>query len=368
MMDTEKKEEVELKAGFFKKVWQSITKIEKYPDMSAEGIGKAFGYMTKIVIILAIVLSLGMVYQTYQLIGQGVNYLENDFPQFSYEDGKLSVESEEPIIIENSEAGKIIIDTKNVEEQKINEYTELVKEEGNGIIILQDKVILKDGTKVNVEMQNIDYGNIVKRLTYYSNLLYLEDFEKGKDYNELKKTISIGILNFDYFKDINIDHTIWRMTEQKYKYKTLMEQELHFIELPKFLRSKIDTDRKLDQWLVFIDYSKKELIKMSEEKNNIIKEANQEYEYLTGDEELKRIAFLRRKYELDYNSGIAYAKRSGMEKGLEEGLEKGIKKGMEKGAKQEKIKIAKKMLKMKVELKQISEITGLKLEEIEKLK
>lgn len=257
----------------------------------------------------------------------------------------------------------------NIEEVALGKDTHLIPENLNEKMgILDVKVILKDGTKVNVEMQNIDYGNIVKRLTYYSNLLYLEDFEKGKDYNELKKTISIGILNFDYFKDINTYHTIWRMTEQKYKYKTLMEQELHFIELPKFLRSKIDTDRKLDQWLVFIDYSKKELIKMSEEKNNIIKEANQEYEYLTGDEELKRIAFLRRKYELDYNSGIAYAKRSGMEKGLEEGLEKGIKKGMEKGAKQEKIKIAKKMLKMKVELKQISEITGLKLEEIEKLK
>ena len=110
------------------------------------------------------------------------------------------------------------------------------------------------------------------------------------------------------------------MTEQKYKNNTLKEQELHFIELPKFLRRKIDTDRKLDQWLLFIDYSKKELIKVSEEKNNIIKEANQEYEYLTGDEELRRLAFLRRKYELDHNSGMAYAKRIGMERGLEEGL------------------------------------------------
>lgn len=277
----------------------------------------------------------------------------------------------------------------NIEDVTLGKDTHLLPENLNEKMgILDVKVILKDGTKINVEMQNIDYGNIVKRLTYYSNLLYVEDFKKGKDYNELKKTISIGILNFDYFKDINTYHTIWRMTEQKYKDKILMEQELHFIELPKFLRSKIDTDRKLDQWLLFIDYSKKELIKMSEEKNNIVKEANQEYEYLTGDEELKRIAFLRRKYELDYNSGMAHAKRIGMEKGREEGMqkgmkegikegikeglkkgeEKGVKKGIIEGAKQEKIKIAKKMLEMKVELKQISEITGLKVEEIEKLK
>lgn len=47
------------------------------------------------------------------------------------------------------------------------------------------------------------------------------------------------------------------MTEENNKDKTLDEQELHFIELPKFLKSKIDTDRKLDQWLLFIDYSRK---------------------------------------------------------------------------------------------------------------
>lgn len=253
----------------------------------------------------------------------------------------------------------------NIEKVILGKDTHLIPEKiEEKIGILDVKVTLNDGTKVNVEMQNIDYGNIVKRLTYYSNLLYVEDFEKGKDYNELKKTISIGILNFDYFKDIKEYHTIWRMTEQKFKEKTIKEQELHFIELPKFLRSKIDTDRKLDQWLLFIDYSKKELIKMSEEKNDIIKEANQKYEYLTGDEELKRIAFLRRKYELDYNSGIAYASK----KGEIEGIKKGKKEGIKKGVKQEKVKIAKRMLKMKIDLSQIAEITGLSIIEIENLK
>lgn len=132
MMDKEKveKKETELKTGFFKKVWQSITKIEKYPDMAAEGVGRAIAYSAKIVIILAIILVLGMVYQTYEMIGQGVEYLKNNFPEFSYQNGILNVESEEPIIIEN-----IIIDTKNGDTH--------LKEAENGIIILKDKIILK---------------------------------------------------------------------------------------------------------------------------------------------------------------------------------------------------------------------------------
>ena len=51
--------------NFFKKVYNSIIKIEKYPDMAAQGFPKAISYITKLVVILAIVLCLGMVYQTH---------------------------------------------------------------------------------------------------------------------------------------------------------------------------------------------------------------------------------------------------------------------------------------------------------------
>ena len=39
------------KQGFFKKVWYSITKIERYPEMAAQGLGKAFSYICKVVAI-----------------------------------------------------------------------------------------------------------------------------------------------------------------------------------------------------------------------------------------------------------------------------------------------------------------------------
>lgn len=221
--------------------------------------------------------------------------------------------------------------------------------------ILDVKVTLPDGTKIDVEMQNINYGNITQRLTYYCSLLYVEDLARGADYKELNKTIAIGILNFNYFNDIDEYHTVWKMTEQNNKDKTLEHQELHFIELPKFLKSKIDVNKKLDQWLLFIEYSRKELLKMAEDKNKVIKEAVQEYEYLTGDEELKRIAFLKRKYELDYNSGISYAEREAE------------KRGEKRGEKENARKIAKKMLEMKMELETISKATGLTINEIKNI-
>lgn len=131
--------------NFFKKVYNSIVKIEKYPDMAAQGFPKAISYITKLVVILAIVLCLGMVYQTHGLIQDGVNYLQNEFPDFSYKDGTLTVNSEEPIIIEDSPVmGMAIIDTTTEDENKVNEYITSIEQAGDGIVVLKDRVILKN--------------------------------------------------------------------------------------------------------------------------------------------------------------------------------------------------------------------------------
>ena len=217
--------------------------------------------------------------------------------------------------------------------------------------ILDVRATLDDGTVIDIEMQNMNHGNITKRITYYLNLLYSGELSRGKSYHELNKAIAIGILNFNYFDDIEEYHTVWKMTERNNKDKILDEQEIHFIELPKFLKSKVDTKRKLDQWLLFIDYSRKELLKMAEENNKVLKEAAAEYEYLTGEEEVQRLAFLRRKFELDYNSGLQYAEE----------------KGITRGEKKKQKEIAKKLKNKGISIDIIAETTGLSEEEIEKL-
>ncbi len=138
--------ENELNMGFFKKVKYSIVNIEKYPNMSAQGLGKAISYLAKIILILAVVFCLGIVYQTHNLVREGVDYLQNSFPEFTYKDGTLNVESEDKITIssEDSVAGETIIDTKTEDETVINQYINQVTNEGGGIIVLKDRVIVKN--------------------------------------------------------------------------------------------------------------------------------------------------------------------------------------------------------------------------------
>ena len=71
------------------------------------------------------------------------------------------------------------------------------------------------------------------------------------------------------------------------------------------------TNEKINQWLAFIDDNNKELINMAENKNETLKKARIEMDYLTGDAEVRRLAELREKWEMDRISAINYATKIG---------------------------------------------------------
>ena len=145
-MQKEKQSETQnFQKGFFKKLWYSIVNIEKYPEMATEGVGRAISYLFKIVAILAVVLSIWMTYESYEAVRNGVEYLQNEFPTFSYQDGTLLVETEEPIVIEaeQSGVGKIVVDTKTDSEEQINQYLNEIGSNESGIVVLKQKVLVK---------------------------------------------------------------------------------------------------------------------------------------------------------------------------------------------------------------------------------
>ena len=95
---------------------------------------------------------------------------------------------------------------------------------------------------------------------------------------------------------------------------------------------------------------------MTVKENEKIAKASQEWEYLRGDEAVKRMAFLKEKWERDWNSSMRSAKEIGMEKGIKKGKKEGIR------------AVAIKMLLKEIDKEIIAEVTNLTLEEIEKIK
>ena len=86
---------------------------------------------------------------------------------------------------------------------------------------------------------------------------------------------------------------------------------------------------------------------MAEKKNKTLEKARKEMTYLTGDEEIRRLAELREKWEMDWNSSMDYSKKEGIKEGIKT--------------------TAKKMKEEKIPIETIEKITGLTKEEIENL-
>lgn len=141
---TEQEQDKELKKGFFKKIWYSIDKIEKYSELSAEGFGRAIKYLAILVMILALISSALTVYRTSLEVKNIAQYIDEKTPELTYSNEQLTVDSQTPIIDENENFGKVIIDTNADSEQTINQYINEVQNDENAIIILKDKLILKE--------------------------------------------------------------------------------------------------------------------------------------------------------------------------------------------------------------------------------
>lgn len=87
--------------NFFKKVWYSITKFEKYPEMATEGLGRALKYLVMMCAFITVFMTISSFIEMKKVVLNLSEYIEQNIPEFSYEDGQIQMDTEEPIIIDN---------------------------------------------------------------------------------------------------------------------------------------------------------------------------------------------------------------------------------------------------------------------------
>ena len=117
----------------------------------------------------------------------------------------------------------------------------------------------------------------------------------------------------------------------------------------------LKNDIIFNQWLAFIDDYDRGLVKMAEEKNKTIEKAKVEFEYLTGNDAVRRLEELKEKWEMDWNSNMNYVKKEARKEGLKT------------GEKQKSKEIAKSMLEKGMPIDLIIELTHLSKEEIKEI-
>lgn len=189
--------------------------------------------------------------------------------------------------------------------------------------ILDILVRLKNGTQMDFEMQVIYYDYWANRTIYYLSKMYSAQIKEGDNYNKLQKCIQVSILDHVLISD---DTECYRRicfcdTNTGKVYSDKME--IHILELPK-LPPEQQNESDLMQWMRFLSGKNREDLKHMAEKNSNLKEAYNELDKLSADEQ-KRLEYeARQKAIRDKNILLITGENRGLEKGERIGLEKGI--------------------------------------------
>jgi len=207
-------------------------------------------------------------------------------------------------------------------------------------------------------MQVKDLRNIDKRSTYYMSRILSDELKRSEDYIQVKNTIVINLLNFEFYQR-NSYRSIAHMKFEKTKENEFVEMgyksedeiatkdlEMHFIEIPKFIKKNPEARTKLEQWLWLI-VGRGEKLEMAKKENKEIKKAMEIIDEMSMDEKEWELYESRRLAIMDYNTGINESK------------EEGIKEG--------KIEVAKELFKLGLNIDDIQKVTKLTKDEIQNL-
>ena len=220
-----------------------------------------------------------------------------------------------------------------------------------------DAIVHTGNKKIEIEInsQNKDY--LHTRSTAYICNIYQSNASVGDTYNEDTDIIQVNLTwglgrNNDEMKIYKI------MNEKGELYvKNFIIYEINMDYYDKIWYSKNEEEIKKNQYMIMLDLDKKELENMPKDKivdkyitNVTIVNDNPEFQkYMSEEEDKRKIQ----------NSLLSEAKENGYTSGINDGISKGENK--------KSIEIAKNMLKKNMSIEDISDITGLSIEEINKL-
>jgi predicted transposase/invertase (TIGR01784 family) len=245
----------------------------------------------------------------------------------------------------------------------------MLKKEGiddkQGILDIRAKTII--GEQINIEVQLINQYNMDKRTLFYWSKIFTEQLKEGQPFNELRKTISINILDFNY---IGVDeyHSVFHLWEDTHKdYELTDVLEIRFLELPKFRKARPDLSKPLDRWLVFIEESPEEVLEMVRKMEPAIAKAEEILEHLGSLDEIRRYYEAREMAIHDEITRIIGAREEGIKEGKIKGKIEGKIEGIVEGKKEGKKEIAQKLIAIGMDMGKIADVTGLSNDEIKRL-
>ena len=187
-----------------------------------------------------------------------------------------------------------------------------------------------DGRIINVEMQVNSEPYFRERTLFYWSSIFSNELNAKEEYEKLKETICINIINFNMFR-FPVYHSHFKILE-KDRHEVLSDKfAIHFFELKKI--KKYAKNKPMEDWLNLINAEKEKDLMALESATKIpeVKDVIVKLRELSADEKVREEAFCREMRLHDEATAINSSRREGLRKGLEKGRREGLREGERKG-------------------------------------
>lgn len=195
--------EEEIKMSFWEKLKTSIIGLENYQKLAIQKIGKTILYIVIIMLIFSFIISIATTYVFHKEVKNVSKYIEENIETLTLENGNIKIEGKEnPIIIEkeNSYYDKIVIDTQDLSQEKIDEYKNEIAGYSDGIIILKDRIFLK--TYLSASIQEFTLQNLATTVGMVK--IEKQDVLNFLSSNEMFKLYAVVMIAFWVIMFINL--------------------------------------------------------------------------------------------------------------------------------------------------------------------
>ena len=226
---------------------------------------------------------------------------------------------------------------------------------------------LDTGELVDVEVQVINYRNMQRRTLFYWARLYLLSLTRGEGYNLLRPAITINLLAFELLPQPEpvAMYSVYNIATGD---RLNSDMELHFIEIPKYIKAPHKTIRessKMERWLAYfanrLTKEEKEELAMSEPAIRDAMEA--EKIFMSSPEEYLR--YVNHQIALmDYQSGLEGATLEGLAQGIAQGRREGRAEGCAEGRQLGTMRTALKFISAGTPLKEVAQIAEVSEDEL----
>lgn len=188
--------------------------------------------------------------------------------------------------------------------------------------ILDIKVLLMDGTIINIEMQMRKYTYWDKRVLFYMSKSFGSQIHEGDEFKKLRKCIHASVLNFIQFPEDEKCYRKIKLCDVDTGEVYSDMYEIHIMELKK-LTKDIRTDLPIIRWMQFFNCKTREEFESMKNIDEYIQEAYEELVKFTSSKEIREECDAREKILRDNYNFLLDTKEQGLMEGRAEGLELG---------------------------------------------